>query len=277
MIRVSAGSFDMGFPGWEVGRYADELPRRMRIAHDFWISSTPVTRKQYLTFLRDQSSQLDGGMLVTTRNRELDIQADSAVLSVCPDDDCPAVFITWYLAAQYCNWLNKKEGLTPCYEPDSQFGRFAERMRPKPNFLDLNGFRLPTEAEWEYACRAGTATSRYFGNDPDLLDSYAWFGGNSNKVTHPVRSMPPNSFGLFGMLGNVQTWCHDSVSAYDQTVVDDSGDNSILMDSVPRILRGGSFASAVRQVRAAYRFGATPNYRHLTIGFRIAQTIPSKH
>src|SRR5205807_1829546 len=126
-----------------------------------------------------------------------------------PQANCPMNVVTWYDAAAYCNWLSKKEGLEPVYEPN-EAGEFASGMKVKAGYLRLNGYRLPTEAEWEFACRAGAQTSRYYGETEELLGNYAWYTKNSgDRWMLGVGSLKPNDLGLFDMLGNAWQWCED--------------------------------------------------------------------
>ena len=122
---------------------------------------------------------------------------------------------TWYTAADYCNWLSEQEGLPKdqwCYLPN-EAGAYAEGMSIPADVLERTGYRLPTEAEWEYACRAGAVTSRYYGHSIDLLDAYAWYQANSKEHAWSCGSLLPNDLGLFDMLGNVFEWCQDSMNA----------------------------------------------------------------
>ena len=115
------------------------------------------------------------------------------------------------LPLHYCNWLSEQEGLPKdqwCYLPN-EAGAYAEGMTIPADVLERTGYRLPTEAEWEYACRAGAVTSRYYGHSIDLLDAYAWYQANSKEHAWTCGSLLPNDLGLFDMLGNVFEWCQD--------------------------------------------------------------------
>src|SRR5208282_774010 len=119
--------------------------------------------------------------------------------------------VDWYAASAYCNWLSEREGIPEdqwCYLKNTQ-GAYAEGMKLAPDYLSRGGYRLPTEAEMEYACRAGAVTSRYYGETEELLANYAWYQKNSTERTWPVGLLKPNDLGLFDMHGNVWTWCQE--------------------------------------------------------------------
>ena len=133
-----------------------------------------------------------------------------------------------------------------------------------------DGYRLPTEAEWEYACRAGTATRFSFGDDENALGQYAWNSANSNGQTHPVGGKQPNAFGLYDMHGNVWEWCWDGYDAnyYKQSpAVDPHGPGVV----AHRVIRGGSLEDGPQFARSALRHGSTPKNRDSNLGFRLAR------
>src|SRR5262249_51709952 len=149
-----------------------------------------------------------------------------------------------YEAAAYCNWLSDQEGIAKdqwCYETDRQ-GRVTKL---KANYLSLTGYRLPTEAEWEYACRAGAVTSRYYGETEELLAKYGWYFQNSKERTWPVGGKKPNDLGLFDLHGNVYTWCQESFKVYpapkDDEAFEDKDDVLSILNTTSRVLRGGSY------------------------------------
>jgi formylglycine-generating enzyme required for sulfatase activity len=150
-------------------------------------------------------------------------------------------------------------------------------MKVKPNYLELEGYRLPSEAEWELACRAGAVTSRYFGEAEDLLGRYALYSKHSlGRWMLPVGSLKPNDLGLFEMLGNALEWCQEGVAWYEPAWLgrasEDKEDKRDITDKLVRVLRGGSFNIRASVVRCANRFGSVPSYRVNDLGFRPART-----
>jgi formylglycine-generating enzyme required for sulfatase activity len=152
-----------------------------------------------------------------------------------------------------------------------------ERIRPgmtlPANYLDRTGYRLPTEAEWEYACRSGSTTVRFFGLSLELLPRYAWYVRNSNEQAWPVGNLMPNDFGLFDVYGNVVEWCQDTFADYyDKSPGKDERDR-IVDVSHERVQRGGAFTQIASGVRSAARSWTTPDIKSSRTGFRIARTI----
>ena len=252
--------FRMGSPESEPDRGTDEKQHRVHIGRRYAIGATAVTKKQFTRF-QDQCpkvAKIDTTQWVKT-------------------DDSPQTWITWYEAAWYCNWLSEQEGIAAkqrCYEPNEK-GEYGPGMKAKDKYLELAGYRLPTEAEWEYACRAGTETSRYYGLSETLLGNYAWYLANGRSHTRPVASLKPNDFGLFDMHGNVWTWCDDLYQGYPEDtakVFEDSGRTEPVTNDSNRILRGGSFFHPPSAVRSAIRAWNLPANRGQYRGFRVART-----
>ncbi|MDA1229610.1 MAG: SUMF1/EgtB/PvdO family nonheme iron enzyme [Planctomycetota bacterium] len=185
--------------------------------------------------------------------------------SLAPTEDCPVHHVTWYEAASYCNWLSQQEGILEdqwVYEPNGE-GQYAEDMKIKENAEELTGYRLPTEAEWEFACRAGSSGTYGFGESVSLLKQYALYIVNSSGRSDSVESLLPNAVGLFDMHGNLWEWTQNPIS----------GSMSPVSNNVARVLRGGSFTYNASYVRSAYRASLQPDSRYDNFGFRVGRTL----
>ena len=263
-VILDAGEFFMGSPEAEAGRSSNEPLHRREIGRRIAIATKEVTREQWRVF---------------SRSTEVWRADQDQFKPYIRSDDSPMIAMTWYEAAHYCNWLSEQEDIPKdqwCYEKNEK-EEYGPSMKARQNFLDLTGYRLPTEAEWEYACRAGagSGTSRYYGVSEVLLPRYAWYQVNGETQTHPVASLKPNDFGLFDMHGNVWEWCYDAYVEKPASIGEAVAD-SPLVDSVDptvrRVLRGGSFSYRPSNVRSANRYTRQPGFRSSGNGFRAART-----
>ena len=239
--------FVMGSPLIEKGRYSDEMQHKKRIDRSFAISSKHVTMEEFKLFAKDYE----------------------------PSDhykipNLPAIEINWASAAQYCNWLSKNEGI-----PEEQWCYLIEENEIflKPNYLSLNGYRLPTEAEMEYATRAGTSTARFFGETEELLEKHAWFLNNSQDKLWPVGSLKPNGFGFFDVYGNVSGWCQNVYSDYQVKTPNDKEGDLKLFEGEALVLRGGTRFDPGKHLRSAIRIYDIPSKKSSGFSFRVAKTL----
>ncbi len=259
MVIIDAQEpFLMGSPITEAERIGGatgrgEILHHQEIGRRYALSSHEVTVAQFLAF----------------RPRH-DFSRDYS-----PEPNSPVNTVTWYDAAAYCNWLSEQAGIPReqwCYDPDQPF---AEGMTLLPDYLRRTGFRLASEAEWEFACRAGTATSRYFGETEALLGEYAWYAKVSgDKDSLPVSTLRPNPLGLFDMLGNMAEWTQDRALFYSNEKAGDLEELSKLSNSEFRVLRGGSFDNHAPNVRSAARNTYRPVNGVSYSGFRLSRTCP---
>ncbi len=260
MAVLAGKQFSMGSPEDETGRSVAERPIRKQIDRTFAISTKEVTVEQFQRYL----------------DANPDVPKPQRTAHHSPDPSGPMTSVAWYHAAGYCRWLSEKEGISAdqmCYPPVAEV---KNGMQMPAGYLGRTGYRLPTEAEWEFACRGGSETSRFFGRSAELLDRYGWYVGNSQDRAWPVGSLKPNDRGLFDMLGNVWEWSQDRWTNHWFGRTDDGEDNRPINTDTSRVLRGGSFDSSARMVRSAYYDRSEkPTVQSDEIGFRIARTLPS--
>ena len=172
-------------------------------------------------------------------------------------DQNPVEQVRWADAAKFCNKRSEAAGQQSCYDLKTWKCNFA-----------ADGYRLPTEAEWEYACRAGTTTAYFFGDTPAKLGEYAWFGKNSGGHPRPVAQKQPNPWGLYDICGNVWEWCNDfyQVDYYQESPrVDPPGPN----EGQTKVVRGGAWRFSAESCRSGYRYNESPGYADVCFGYDI--------
>ena len=225
MVPIKGGSFMMGSPQTEKHRDNDEGPQKTFTISPFWMGAYEVTYDEYNNFFTDESLAQNNNADAITRPSPPYIDF---TLAMGKEGGYPANSMQQYGAIMYCRWLYKKTGIF---------------------------FRLPTEAEWEYACRAGSTTTYFFGNDEKQLDQYAWYGNNSGNKYHKVGELKPNPWGLYDMLGNVGEWTLDQYEEnYFQQMKDVSADPAVQPTKRnPRTVKGGTYEDSAKELRPANR------------------------
>jgi len=250
MVPIPGGEFLMGSPSSEPGRNKDEGPQHKVMIEPFWMGKHEVTWEEFELW----SLLLDRKMrkFQDIKPTPLDLRADAVTKPTPPytdmsfdmgkDGGYPAICMTQHACKKYCEWLTAKTGIY---------------------------YRLPTEAEWEYACRAGTTTAYSFGDDPSKIDDYAWHTGNceedGKKKYHPVGKKKPNPWGLYDMHGNVAEWVQDKYEAdfYQKFPADKAAVFPLCVADVeyPRVARGGSWMFEPVQARSAARLASDPEWK----------------
>jgi formylglycine-generating enzyme required for sulfatase activity len=234
MVPIPAGEFTMGTPASEAGRGADEGPQRKVKVDAFWMARHEVTWDEYRLFMFSQMAKEDV-------NKDEVVDAISRPTRPYVEmsfgmgiNGFPAISMTQHAANKYAEWLSAKTG---------EF------------------YRLPTEAEWEYACRAGTDTAYFFGNSPAQLGEYAWFSDNSNGKYQKVGTKKPNPWGLYDMLGNVMEWTLDQYDPAGYGKLEADNPWNVATQPYPHAVRGGAWTDAAGQLRCGARVGSDPSWK----------------
>ncbi|MDR1955468.1 MAG: SUMF1/EgtB/PvdO family nonheme iron enzyme [Treponema sp.] len=230
-VRINGGTFTMGSPASEAERYNDEGPQHQVRVSSFYMGKYEVTQKEWVAVMGSNPSKWKG-------------------------DNLPVEQVSWYDAIDYCNRRSQREGLTPAY---TRSGDTVTWNR------GANGYRLPTEAEWEYACRAGTTGPFNTGNNITTNQANMVGGAGSTKN---VGSFAPNAWGLYDMHGNVYEWCWDWFGTYTSGAQTDPAGAA---SGSSRVLRGGCWFYSAGYLRSANRYNITPSDRYSGYGFRLVR------
>jgi formylglycine-generating enzyme required for sulfatase activity len=243
MVRVEGGAFQMGTVK---GGGDAERPVHTVTLSTFYMSQYTVTQKEWYEVMGTTIEQQ------RTYAKRLSLRGDG--------DNYPMYFVSWYDAIEYCNKRSLMEGLKPTY-------------RVSGNSItcdwEADGYRLSTEAEWEYAAKGGNGFFGYEYSGSNNVNTVAWYDKNSKKSTQPVGTKTPNNLGLYDMSGNVWEWCWDWYGKYPKDAqTDPKGETS---EFGGRVRRGGSWTDAARFVRSAYRGSYSPSSADSDVGFRVVR------
>ena len=241
MISINGGNFKMGSPSYEANRMADEGPVNEVFVDSFWMGKFEITWDLFHLFM---SREIDKNQAISNINNEVNLEVDAVSAATTPyvemsfgmgTDGYPAISMTQLSASKFCEWLSAMTG---------------------------NYYRLPTEAEWEYACRAGSDTPYSF-EDENQISDYAWYDENSDGKYHKVGEKKPNPWGLHDMHGNVSEWTLDqykpTIYQRSDTEVSNPFENATKL--YPRVARGGSFMDRSYRLRSSARLASNKKWK----------------
>lgn len=234
-VCAPAGTFTQGQDG-----YPDAVPRDVTLSQPFFIQTTEVTQEEWHAFVGEAPFQFHW----------------------C-GQSCPVEYVSWTDAAAFANARSVAEGFVPCYDANGA-------LVGGPSPYNCRGYRLPTEAEWEYAYRAGTQTVFFWGDAEVDAAEYAWhLGSGAGVLQRPAGTRLPNAWGLHDMAGNLAEWVHDYYAEYESGMVVDPWGAQV---ADKRVIRGGSWGSPVEHIRAAFRGRNWPEDRYVFVGFRLVRS-----
>jgi formylglycine-generating enzyme required for sulfatase activity len=239
LVLIPKGTFLLVSPSSEAGSEGDERHHEVTLTQDYYLGAFEVTQAQYKKVMGENPSDFQGNNAVE-RHPET-----GRVVRELDTSNHPVEQVSWEDAVKFCGKLSD-------LPEEKKAGR---------------EYRLPTEAEWEYACRAGSKSAYSFGESSKSLGDHAWFGGNSKNKTHPVGEKNSNAWVLYDMHGNVSEWCGDWYGEYPKSAVSDPvgpKEGSI------RVIRGGGWGSVAADCRSASRDGFVPSFQNISDGFRVA-------
>ncbi|MCW3110840.1 MAG: formylglycine-rating enzyme family protein [Segetibacter sp.] len=232
LVPIPAGSFLIGSSNSENGHNADEGPQKKVNISAFWMGANEVTRDEFDVFYKDETLSQNDEVDAITRPSQ---QYIDLTWGMGKEGGFPFNSMSQYAALMYCRWLYNKTGIF---------------------------YRLPTEAEWEYACKAGTTTAYFFGNDVNELPSYGWFETNSEGKYHKIGLKKPNPWGLYDIVGNVSEWTLDH---YDEKALEKLADNTTdpvhyNQEMYPKVVKGGGYDNNAKLLRSAARIKSDPEW-----------------
>ncbi|MEA3446914.1 MAG: SUMF1/EgtB/PvdO family nonheme iron enzyme [Bacteroidota bacterium] len=265
MLWIDGGNFNMG-DVWDTGDSVEKPVHNVTLS-GFFIGKHEISNAEFISFLNgvgaDADGKYNGHKLLDMDDDYCSIKYHDGSFSYSQSEfsegnNSAVAEVTWYGAIEYCNSLSLENELDPCYTIGDEV---------TCNF-SANGYRLPTEAEWEYAARGGGRSDQQYAgtNSEEEISNYAWTQGNADNKTHNVGTKSPNDLGLYDMSGNVHEWCWDWYGSYNS---DDQIDPRGPSDGYYRILRGGSWILNAYECRTAKRFYCFPPDCTDLIGFRI--------
>jgi len=250
-VLVEKGTFVMG-DTWGDGESDEKPTHRVTLTYDFYIGKYEVTFDEYDAFCEAMGKSKPKDQGWGRGNR-------------------PVINVSWNDVIAYCNWLSESEGLPEAYDEEGNFLDKYGRITTDPS--EVTGYRLPTEAEWEYAARDGKKSKGYKYAGSDDVDDVAWYDSNSGDKTQEVGKKAPDELGIYDMSGNVWEWCSDwRDSGYYSKSPTTNPYNSTVASY--RVIRGGSWVYSARYLRVANRVYALSSNTYADLGFRICKTVP---